>query len=102
KAHDIGNLGLFATEGLVEKLALEAAELDIVGADIRLYFHFAASETRLVVRLKDGDAGIVDELDTGDDALARRHQDDEIIFLGDEVLEVRELGCDVATVSVDE
>ena len=101
KAHDIGDSRLLAAEGLVEELALQAAELDVVGADIGNDIHLAPAETGLVVRLDDRNAGVVDQLDAGDDAVARRRQDDEVVFLRDEVLQIGEFGCDVAAVAVD-
>src|SRR5262249_7755793 len=100
-AHDIGETRLLAAEGLVEKLSLQASKLDVVSADIGEHIHVALSEARLVVRLDDRDACIVEQLNAWNDPVAGRRQDDQIVFLRDEILEVGVLGGDVAAVAVD-
>src|SRR5262249_41573930 len=89
-------------KGLVKKLALKAAELDIIGANVSQHLYFAPPEPSLVVCFDDRNARIINELDAGDDALAGRHQNDEVVFLSDEVLKVGEFRGDVAAVPIDE
>ena len=101
-AHDVGDLGVFAPEGLIEKLALEPSEFNVVRADVSEYVCLAAPEPGFVVHFDQGNLRIVHELDARNDSVARGRQKDEVLLLGDKVLQVGEFGRDVAAVAVDE
>ena len=101
-AHDVGDLGLLAAEGLIEKLALQPAELDVVRADIGEHVRFASPEARLVVHFDQRDLRVVDQLDAGDDSVAGGREKDEVLLLRDEILKIGEFGRDVAAVAVDQ
>ena len=101
-AHDVGDLGLLAAEGLIEKLALKPTELDVIGADIGEHVHLASPEASLVVDFDQRNLRVIDELDAGDDSVAGGREKDEVLLLRDEILKIGEFGRDVAAVAVDE
>ena len=101
-AHDIGDLGALAAEGLIEQLALEPPELDVVRPDISEYVCLASSEAGFVVHFDQGNLRLVHELDAGNNPVTGRREKDEVFLLRDKVLEVGELGRDVAAVAVNQ
>jgi hypothetical protein len=82
-------------EGLVEEFPLQPTEIDVISADIGCHIHFRPAKSGLVIRFDDRDASIVDQLDPRDDPVAGRGQDYEIVFLSDEILQIRQLSRDI-------
>ena len=95
-AHHVADLDRLATVGLVQQPRLQAAELDVVGADVGDDVRLVAAESGPVIDLDHRDAGLVGLDDRGDGALAHRREQDQIDSLGDEVLDVRHFGRRVA------
>ena len=77
-AHDVADLHRIVAEDLVDQHRLQAAELDVVGADVGDDLGLIAAEARPVVDLDDGDAGLVRQRDRRLRAVAHRREQDEI------------------------